>query len=194
MPLSQRFKDFCDLPRAGLTKLLRWVRNAPRKELLLNPMILIGSVVGIQGFVVYVYAVLFNLAFPFVHAWRYGLAHQNVLQLTCLACAAMCLLTLAMLAPFMYRFVSFTYAVREIGTAMSCKHAPTEAKQASTMVGEYHKPPQVAVLKAAVSVAVLPFDVTEEVAAFLSMDDLDLRTLTAEQCAALKDRAGDTTN
>jgi hypothetical protein len=121
-------------------------------------------------------------------------AHQNVLQLTCLVCAGLSLLTLVALAPFMYRFVSFTFVVREMGNAIGASFAPQEAKEASAMVADYHKPPQVAVLKAAIRVAVLPFDVTEEVATFLSADDLDMRSLSAEDCAALKDRAGDTTN
>jgi hypothetical protein len=136
------------------------------------------------------YSVLFNLAFPFVHVLRYGVFHLNVLQVTCLLFAGAALTTLIVLTPFMYRFITFTFLVKEFCDAFGWDMGPKEAKQASECVAEYHKPPHVAVLKAAIGIEVLPYDVAEGfVAPFVTIDDFDLRNMSAEECAALKDRA-----
>uniref|UniRef100_A0A7S1PND7 XK-related protein n=1 Tax=Neobodo designis TaxID=312471 RepID=A0A7S1PND7_NEODS len=191
---SEFFGKLKLFPRRVWNELRRWWTNASRKDRTLVPVMWIGGIIAFQGMCMYVYAVLFNLAFPFVHAWRYGIAHQNVLQLTCLACSGASLAVIVLLLPFMFRFVTFTFVVREVCQSLGTSHTPQQASEASEMVSQYHKPPQVGVLKAAISVSVLPFDVTEEVASFLALNDLDLSSLSVEQCAALKDRAGDTTN
>jgi hypothetical protein len=62
---------------------------------------------------------------------------------------------------------------------------PKEAKQASECVARYHKPPHVALLKAAIGIEVLPYDVA---APFVTIDDFNLGDLSAKERAALKVR------
>jgi hypothetical protein len=142
---------------------------------------------GVHLIILVVYSVLFNLAFPFVHVLRYGVFHLNVLQVTCLLFAGAALTTLIVLTPFMYRFITFTFLVKEFCDAFGWDMGPKEAKQASECVAEYHKPPHVAVLKAAIGIEVLPYDVAEGfVAPFVTIDDFNLGDLSAEECAVLK--------
>ena len=139
--------------------------------------------------VLYVYFALFNLAFPFVHAARYGIAHQNILQLTCLLFSAVALGILVWLTPFMYRFIGFTFILSEVCRAMGTHLAPSAASDATRCVEDYHKPPQVAILKEAVPQTVIPHDLVELTADFLAIDDFDLSRMSAAECEELKQRA-----
>jgi hypothetical protein len=163
---------------------VREVRAHPFKAL----FVAVAIVWGIHCVLFIIFSFAFNFAFPFLHVYWYGVRHLNLLQTCCLVFSALTLVLMIVLSPFMYRFITFTFLMKDVCNAFGWDVGPSSAQDATDLVAEYHKPPQVAILKSAVPVDVLPYDLTEVVADFVRVDHLDLSDLSAERCAELKDR------
>jgi hypothetical protein len=135
---------------------------------------------------------LFSLAYIPAHAAQNAETH-NILQLTCLIATGVALLLAVAVAPAGYRYARHNVAFDWCSSHLTrLEDGGARAPAVMTMITEYHAPPFVECLQAAVPPSVLPVEVTGLCAGFLGPRDVGgLYRLTIEQSAALKQEIAD---
>ena len=133
---------------------------------------------------------VFSIAFPFLWVATYGLAALDNLQLVLFVATSVLLTVVIALVPAVVQYTLYCIEIVFV-TDMIFEgytwHKWYFARWVLGAIAQFHVPPASVVLAQTVPVALLPQDVSDTVASFISVDELNLKSLGLKDCEALRD-------
>ena len=128
---------------------------------------------------------VFSIAFPFLWVATYGLAALDNLQLVLFVATSVLLTVVIALVPAVVQYTLYCIEIAFVTDMIS--DGDTWRKWVLGAIAQFHVPPASVVLAQTVPAALLPQDVSSTVASFISVDELNLKSLGLKDCEALRD-------